>query len=344
MCGFLEERFYEPIEPTAHADVSQERIHALAFAKLREQNGIMPKHKEKHMKTSVKILLAAALVCVMSVTAFAAMGGMDFFRSIFGDSAEVAAENIQFPDISYETGNYILTAESLLSDGFNTDLIVSLTAKDGWVFPDDPYEHLAARLTRYIGGRILTDVASCEEMPDFAREDTKYYHISLTTMDDHSSAYVSVSFSGNNAHGGLRVPIGDAITARKEIHVNAADYADQNYYPETVQLSPMGWLVIGREKEASGGLPTVQVFIQMKDGTREELLSVMSFDDGDGKTVAGGGSAVLPGPFDTPPLVTETMGKRNPNDKVNITGSFSRILNLDDVQAIIVDDVEYPLS
>jgi hypothetical protein len=338
MCGFLEERFYEPIEPTAHADVSQERIRALAFAKLRDQNDTSIQKKEKHMKTSVKILLAAALVCVMSVTAFATMGGMDFFRAIFGDSAEVAADYVQFPEASVENDDYRLSTESLLSDGFKTDLIVSLTAKGEQTLPDDTYD---------IFNSVLPDTgmnsASYEELPDFGSKTKRYYHLALTSLDNHSDSEVTVSLKEELAPLSVTVPVGDAMTARKEIQINAADYAEQNYCPETVQLSPMGVLVIGSEKEAKGGLPTAQIFVQMQDGSREELISRESFDEGDGETVSGGGGSVMVGLFDTPPLVTETMGKRNPNDKVVITGSFSRILNLDDVQAIVVDDVEYLL-
>jgi hypothetical protein len=35
---------------------------------------------------------------------------------------------------------------------------------------------------------------------------------------------------------------------------------------------------------------------------------------------------------------------RNPNGKVVISGSFSRILNLDEVRAISVDGVECPIQ
>jgi hypothetical protein len=104
-------------------------------------------------------------------------------------------------------------------------------------------------------------------------------------------------------------------------------------------------LVIGSEKEAKGGLPTAEIYVVMNDGTSEELISVQSFDsEDDGETISGGGSAIILGPGEKAPLVIGTMGSRNPDGKMVTSGSFSRILNLDEVKAISVDGVEYPLQ
>jgi hypothetical protein len=341
LCGFLDERFYKPVEPTELSELSQERIRELAFAKLRTQDGANNQHKEKHMKKSVKILLVAAVVCAMSVTAFAAMGGMDFFRAIFGDSAGVAADHIQFPEASVENEGYRLSVESLLSDGFKSDLIISLTSKDGKRIETDPMDMFH---TEFWNNPDAMNSESYEEMVDFSQKDKKYYHMAIISLNSHYSTEVTISLKEEIAPLSVTVPLNDAMTARKEIRVSADDYAEQNYYPETVQLSPLGVLVIGSEKEAKGGLPTAQIFVQMKDGTREELISRMSFDEGDGETVGGGGGAIILGPGETAPLVIGTMGERNPDGKVVTSGTFSRVLNLDEVQAILVDDVEYPLS
>ena len=115
------------------------------------------------------------------------------------------------------------------------------------------------------------------------------------------------------------------------------------YTIETIQLSQLGFMVIGKEDQASGGLPAPQIDIVFKDGRHDELISAMSFDNGGGETVTGGGGAVI-GADPTGPLVTGTMGQRNPDGKVVTTGEFGRAINLDEVAFILVDGTKYPVN
>ena len=91
-----------------------------------------------------------------------------------------------------------------------------------------------------------------------------------------------------------------------------------------MQISPLGVLLIGREAQASGGLPTPVVSVKFKDGTIEEMMSELSFDtDGDGGTVIGGGGVVISNDPLSGPLVISTYGMRNPEGKVVTKGEFS---------------------
>ena len=76
-----------------------------------------------------------------------------------------------------------------------------------------------------------------------------------------------------------------------------------------MQISPLGVLLIGREAQASGGLPTPVVSVKFKDGTIEEMMSELSFDtDGDGGTVIGGGGVVISNDPLSGPLVIRSEG------------------------------------
>ena len=109
-----------------------------------------------------------------------------------------------------------------------------------------------------------------------------------------------------------------------------------------MQISPLGVLLIGREAQASGGLPTPVVSVKFKDGTIEEMMSELSFDtDGDGGTVIGGGGVVISNDPLSGPLVISTYGMRNPEGKVVTKGEFSRFINLEDVMSILVIGKEY---
>ena len=109
-----------------------------------------------------------------------------------------------------------------------------------------------------------------------------------------------------------------------------------------MQISPLGVLLIGREAQASGGLPIPVVSVKFKDGTIEEMMSELSFDtDGDGGTVIGGGGVVISNDPLSGPLVISTYGMRNPEGKVVTKGEFSRFINLEDVMSILVNGKEY---
>lgn len=347
MCSFLQDRHYEAIEPETHFDpASAARIKELALVKLSRQSSTQNiTYKEKPMKKlTFRIVLAAALVCAMSMTAFAAFGGLDFFRSIFGDSARIAEEHIQFPMASAADDTYRLTVESLLSDGFKTDLIISLSAMNGKLPAFDPINMFQTDLIS-ADNNADTGMAgiSYQEMPEFSQENKQYYHLEYTSQQSHASAKMKVSLQEASAPLSVTVPVGNAM-ARKEIHVNEEDYTGKSYCPQTIQLSPMGVLVVGSEKEVKGSLPTAQIFLQMKDGSQEELISANSFDSGDETLVMGGGSLVISDSEEDQPLVSQTAGSRNPDGLMIISGYFSRILNLDEVQSILVDGVTYPLQ
>lgn len=342
LCDLLDSRHFENIEPGIDTtSFSSERIRELAFAKLREDESVNTYKKESNMKNSFKMLLIAAVIFAMSITAFAAFGGIDYFKAIFGDSAENVSDSIQTPLVSAENDDYRMTVESLLSDGFKTDIIISLALKNGAAITDDPIDIFTWDI---IGDEeVYMDSMSCDEMPDFSSENKTFYHMSITSIKNSSNGKIKLTMVKANDLV-VTVDVGSSLT-HKEIAVNPGDYADKNFRLETIQLSPMGALIIGNETEQKGSLPQVEVFIKMKDGSTHEVFSHNSFDyEDDGETIMGGGGLVIPSPWDEVPLVTETMGSRNPENDVVLSASFSRILNLQDVEEVLVDGVAYKIA
>lgn len=63
----------------------------------------------------------------------------------------------------------------------------------------------------------------------------------------------------------------EGTAAARELSINQV--IDDNLTVETIQLSSLGVLVIGKEKTPGGGLPTPQIDLIFKDGSREELIS-----------------------------------------------------------------------
>lgn len=103
----------------------------------------------------------------------------------------------------------------------------------------------------------------------------------------------------------------------------------------------MGFLLIGTEDNAEGGLPPVQMELIFKDGSKEDLE--VFFDTSD-ETITGGGGAIMPSDPKHAPLVTEFSGERNPDGALVIRGQFSRILNPDSVETLVVNGQEFLFS
>ncbi|WP_347489174.1 DUF4179 domain-containing protein [Desulfoscipio sp. XC116] len=354
LCSRLDGSFYEnmEIENTTGLCPSQQRIAQIARAKLREQveqesgpaGGPGEKDQEKRMgmKKNSRVILIAVVLCLFSATALAASGGWEFFKPIFGSSVQNVQDDVWSPLLADADQTYKMTVESMLSDGYKTNIVVSLENLTGQALNLQAIEVSRLFIPEAEDDAGSFDAYSCEELPEFAGKAKKYYYLTVSSLRDCTDAPLTISLAETVAPLKVKVKINGSLAA-KEIKIDAKPEQEQNYCPETVQLSPLGVLVTGREKQATGGLPTVPVDLLMKDGSSEELLSEMSFDDGE-ETVTGGGGAVIVDEGQEPPLVIQTMGERNPDGKVVTTGYFSRILNLNEVRAIRVDGTEYRLD
>lgn len=361
MCSYLSDSFFGDIEIDNQTDVhpSPERIQQIILAKLKrqqeQQTGTMaepilpvlsaesPVIGRRHImkKNTLKILLIAAAMCLVSISAVAASNNLNYFKSIFGNSAETVKGDIQSPRISKANNDYKITEESLLSDGYKTNIIFSLENLKGNDITGDPSQMFSVQAENKSGSRFTGISYSCEALEELQQGDKCFYRMEVSSLESHLFSSIKISLSNTSLN--INIPV-EHCTIGKTIKINGKKYENKNYCPESVQLSPLGVLVIGKEKKAKAGLPTAEISVLMKDGSTEELMSSKSFDSGDGSTVIGGGGAVLTEEGQKKPLVSETMGERNPNGKIVSTGYFSRILDLKQVKSILVDGSEYPVG
>lgn len=348
LCSRLDETFYQDLEleDTSKIKPSPARIRELALQKLHsQQNRPVPAdawpEQEKRgtmKKTSIRLLIAAAILCALGITAVAALGGLNYFTAIFGDSAKQVEYEIETPELSVESGGYRLAAHALLSDGYKTELILALESLDGKTSVPDASAGFTAELE---GGGIE---CSGQELPEFSSRMERFYRLTISTLKNIGDAPIEVMLDERIAPLRLRVEPGSR-TPMKQVAIDVSVFEGNNYRPELIQLSPLGVLIIGSEQEAKGGLPIAGIYAVMRDGTQEEIMPDWAFDQSgeDEAPVRGGGAAVLSGPGEAQPLVVQTRGERNPDGKVVTTAYFSRILNLSDVRSILVDGKEFPL-
>lgn len=338
--SLLDGRFYDSLTPVNDSGTrpSPQRIKRLALEKIRAGQ-----RKEKKTMKKLRIgLLAAALAAVLGVTVLA-MGGMDYFRGIFGDSVAHVAGQIGTPDITVTAEDgYTMSAQAVLSDGYQTNLVFSTKYPQGVenhdggelnTSPEGAEDKDAFRVS--VGGRESS--WSIRELPEFAYENQRFFLVSVNSMINCLGESVEIRRGPDGLT--LKVPLNGEVAVRT---LDIDQDVGGGRKIETMQISPLGILLTSSEQNAKGSLPTVEILVRLRDVTEED--ATLFFDSADdGETVTGGGGAVILEPGQAGPLVITTEARRNPDGKLIATGTFGRILNLEQVSEILVGETAYPL-
>ncbi len=323
-----------------------QQIDDAVFAKLSGQKApAHPNHKKPTIKETImkrksaKIAIAAAAICVFCTTAIAATGGLDYFKSLFGDTAPIE-QNITSPMVSVEDQQYKVTLESLLTDGYKTDAIVSVEALKGPALPIDDQRALAGMFTATFNDDYA-DTFTTYPMPEFSGKNKTYVHLEMSGFTDHTGSQLAINFQGGGEPLQLTTELSQSL-ANKVAKVNYQ--VDDSYTVETVQVSPLGALIIGSEKAPKGGLPCTIILLKMQDGSTEELMNEYTFDSSADGTAMGGGSISFVEDPATGPLVNASSGSRTPDGKAVANSRFCRSLDLEKAVAIVIDGQEFPLQ
>lgn len=328
IASWLPEETVSPIEPQGDPSVSPspERIKQLALQKRREY---LNRNEGKPVKKrTFQLLFVAAIVALTSITAFAAFGGLDFIKGIFGDSAESIQDEIVTPQISASAQGRDMALEALVTDGYVTNMVISLTGSRP---SDENLFTLAADISLRSNGWHVLD--------DFTKPGKTYYAVDLVSEQRFDTTAVTLSLKKEVAPIDLTIQIknnlGNAVVKFPYGTASAQTTLEE------LQLSPMGFLLIGHEDNAQGGLPGTNIRLLFSNGKQEDIE--VEFDASDEK-VGGGGGAVIGGGAEPLPLVTTFHGTRNPDGKLVINGQFSRIINPAMVEKVVIGGVEYPVG
>jgi hypothetical protein len=336
MASHIPEEMIAPIEPQCGAppSLSAERIKQLALQKRelylnehRNEENAMKKNSLP--KRTVQLALIAALVCMMSVTALAAaLGGLDLFKGIFGDSAESIQGEIETPLVSASADGRDMTLEALVTDGFAANMVVSLTGEQ----PPDA-ELFAVTTSMNIRS------SSWRVLEAFSAPGKTYYAVELVGEKRFDNADITLSLNRNVAPIDLSVRVNNRL-GNAVVNFPAGASSGETELKE-LQISPIGFLLIANEENAQGGLPATSVHLIFADGRAEELELAFAPSD---ERVGGGGGAVIYDDADLPPLVTRFQGARNPDGELVISGQFSRVIDPAEITRILVDGTEYRMQ
>lgn len=326
MAQYIPDETVEGVTPIGDDAInpSADRIMQLALEKRSEY--LMNSEEKPVKKASFRVLLIAAAICVLSITAFAAAGGLDYMRAIFGDSAQSVQNDIVTPQVNATEGGRDMALEAVLTDGYITSMVVSLTGEQ----PVDETELFAMQ-----GDMEFTSIG-WQVMEDYSTKEKTFYSLELVSGERFDTGELTLTLRADVA------PI--SLTFQLENHLGNAvvtfpeGAASGQTQLKTLQVSPMGFLLIGHEEDAQGGLPTTMIQL-VYDGGRSELLEV-EFAPSD-ETVGGGGGAIIGGGEEAVPLVTTFYGNRNPDGELVISGQFSRIIDPAGITKVLIAGDEY---
>lgn len=325
---------FSDIAPDVDIAFDVERIKTLTFAKLHAQP---QKECRKMKKTSMKILIAAALVTAISSTALAA-ANFGFFDKVFGNADTLKTEDIQNVALTTENEDIQMIVEQLLSDGYNHKMIVSVMPKtkqaENVLSAYELFPKLNQNEERIFG-------YSVNSLGNVANDEKQYYVINYESREEVSDIDLYWSFLWKNTpeENTQLQPLHITVSHKKTMEQQKTVVLDDSLPIKEIRMSSISASAVTDIYKEETPMPITLV---MKDGT-EEMLFLLEQKDG----IGGGGVSLVDETDDISqlPLVSgETYHIDEANEKVMLFASFSRVVDFDDVEGVQIGDVVYPLT
>lgn len=292
--------------------------------------------KKKRSGRWLPIAASILLVACTALTAEATSGLVsNFFAPFWGVSRTEIIDDIGVPiDASVSADGYTLTADAVIGDRYNVMIVYTLTRDDGQPIPENIYfsKHGNNVLSGSsgIGGESIVKDAKTPNQAHVIQS----WHRTAPLI----GKYVTIRFSGLGTHDEKRQeyttlaegPWEVSFTLRhndsmKDILVNRLQVMDEKggkYQIDKVLLSPVGLHIEGlrfdleHDKEPSA-TPDFKISIKLRDGT-EALLGGCSIGEGNST-------------------------KNNHAVEFRYDTIFSEPVPLDEIEALVICDTEYPL-
>lgn len=288
-------------------------------------------------KTSVKILIAAALVAVISSTALAAANS-GFFDKVLGNTDILKTEDIQNVAITAENKDIQMTVEQILSDGYHHKMIVSAMPKTKQatdvLFSYPLFAELEQEEERVFG-------YSTNTLGNIANDNRQYYVVDYESREEVADADLHWIFSWKDApeYDSKLQPLDMVVSHQKTMEQQKTVVLEESLPIKEIRISAISAsAVTDIYKEET---PTSIVLV-MKDGT-EELLFLLEEKEG----IGGGGVSLIDETDDISqlPLVSgETYRIDEEQNEMMLFASFSRVLDFDNVEGVQIGDVVYLLA
>jgi hypothetical protein len=303
------------------------------------------KNKKKENRKPFRVFwVAAILIFAIGTTAFA-FSKPEYFKWIFGENAKILEEDIQDIVAAASNEDIIFTVESVLSDGNQNYFVVSIENKDG----QEIEENITPMITFKIEEMEKSDSASLSTIkseripgPDNLKNKA-YYIITISTNEDLIGKNIELNLNGfiatgmnvetedslNKLEKGLSVSFnieGNNQTNIKTITIDEPSAIDKKYYITEIKLSNLGLNLKGKKVGSTKNTPTPNIKLKYKNGDIRDL-SYRTHKNPD---------------VDFPNAGHSFHGDVK-GDFVN-TITFGELIDINDIESIIVDGVEYKLK
>lgn len=331
-----------------------QRIKEITFRKIYGEDRGKEKEIKKPMKRiSNKIIIAAALIAVLTTTAFAA-GGFDFFRGFFGDSVDQAGDSILQIAATAQDKDFTMTAEQIISDGINTKIIVGLQpeSKEARKWLGDPNVRIDIRAESKDYSEDSSGMTGSDRLPQFDTKDKAYFCVSYVSDHDYTGKPITVTLNavmrekeiGDEGTAvskpGLSLVVENptSVKTKKVIEFALKDGQSGKTQPVSLVVNAISAVLTLQEPKGSTDTPALDVSLVMKDGAKENIFEADWVSEG----ATGGGGAVMSNSHADLPLASGNSFQRNlKTSQVVQTSSFSRIIDVDSVDYAIVGGERY---
>lgn len=271
----------------------------------------------KVQKRFSPVVLTLVLIFLSSTIAYA-FSNIDFFKNYFGESIYLVEESIFSEVSSVSNEDYKLTIEGVLSDEYKNVAVVSVEALSENIKKKFKEYEQSLKVEK---GKNTTEAFAygINELEELSSKIKKYYLINYSSTDEKIDWPLLVYLNKEQSDLFLEIPIAKTLET-KEITLNQSYYSNSDYVPSSVKISPLSIVVKGYERVVNYEIPNPELKILFKNG-KELYICGDELSD------------------------FELDGSRFPEDNFTMVSiDFQKIINLDMIESIDVDGVEYTVE
>ncbi len=327
------------IENTSDNHVNIAAIKERVLGKIDRKESDLTSRKRIKKKYFRGIWAAALIICLTATTVFA-FTNIDFFKEIFGKKAEVVEKDIQNVLAITENEDFKLTVESMLTDGNQNYVIISLENKNNEELGEMVPFFSMKKLTKPDSedriyepneiGKPSIGVMKTEKIESLdATENKNYYLFTYNTSDNMIGEKVELSLSGMRGDGEKLEKYDKELSVifdvkdngnLKTIDMGELHSVDNKYYITEIKYSNLGMNIKGKCIEDIEGIPILKVNLKYKDGTIEELAREIEFKDKYG------------------------FSYHRFKDEFSNIVIFKELIDINEIESIIIEDKEYKIN
>lgn len=321
--------------------LSSEKIKQLALEKreaaLFEEKSEQKETKlpKKPVKLFTKIMAMVAAALMLSMTAFA-FSQSDMMRSLFkGENKEIIDSALFYPMESAEANGVTMTLQSMLSDGYNAFIVVSLENAD-YIAPEETVDLKIGDteplfIVRFKG----KNSGLTRKLEDYSTEKIQYFVIRIYGEIPDPAMTIQLNKS--------IAPISLQTTLVSNLTFTSIPFPENTAIEGVVlkelNISPLGFIMKVKYDEYGDGLPKTKVTLVFKGGEKKDFfIGAPSQDENLDRTfymdVLGENGILSAYGYGASP-----MGYLS-----QMSGGFSEVQNIDDLEEIIIDGVSYPVQ